>query len=272
MEYEVINLREESINGFMPTLSTYIIDDCLGSYLYRKFPAIIVCPGGGYGFCSKREAEIIALQFTAAGYHAFVLDYAVAPDNCYPEPQKNLSDAISLVRRNAEDWRVDADKIAVIGFSAGGHLAASLATMWNKEPLKTTDGLNKPNAAILSYPVISSAKGVAHEVSFDNLCGDDKDLRAKLSLETQVDSDTPPCFIWHTYADATVPVENSLRFASALNNAKIPFEMHIFPDGPHGLSVSNHITANEANRNVPEVQVWVELAVKWLNRTFNYGD
>lgn len=269
MKYEVINLRKEQINGFMPTLTAYILDECMDYDSSKKHPAMIVCPGGGYKYCSKREAEAIALQFSAAGYHAFVLDYAVAPDNCYPEPQKNLSDAISLVRKNAADWRVDADKIAVIGFSAGGHLAASLATMWNKEPLKIADGSNKPNAAILSYPVISSVEGVAHTGSFDNLCGADKELRAKMSLETQVDSDTPPCFIWHTFSDETVPVENSLRFADALNNAKIPFEMHIFPNGPHGLSLSNHITANNKDFNVAEVQIWVDLAIKWLNNLFN---
>lgn len=272
MKYKVINLREEPINGFMPTLTTYLIDDCLGAGAKRKFPGIIVCPGGGYSFCSKREAEVIALQFSAAGYHAFVLDYAVAPANSYPEPQKNLSDAINLVRKNAEEWGVEADKIAVIGFSAGGHLAASLATMWNKEPLKREDGLNKPNAAILSYPVISSVEGVGHMGSFDSLCGDDKELRARLSLETQVDSDTPPCFIWHTFQDAGVPVENSLRFANSLNKAKIPFEMHIFPNGPHGLSLANHQTAVIPEVNVPEVRIWIELAVKWLNRTFNYGN
>ena len=268
MKYEVINLREESINGFMPTLTAYILNECFDSNTNITHPAMIVCPGGGYGFCSKREAEVIALQFSAAGYHAFVLDYAIAPANHYPEPQKNLSDAISLVRKNAKEWRVDPDKIAVIGFSAGGHLAASLATMWNKEPLKQADGLNKPNAAILSYPVISSVEGVGHMGSFDNLCGDDKELRAKLSLETQVDSDTPPCFIWHTFTDTVVPVENSLRFANALNCVKVPFEMHIFPNGPHGLSLSNHITAGTPDCNVPEVQVWVELAVKWLNNLF----
>ncbi len=272
MKHEVINLRKEPINDFMPTLTAYILDECMDTDSRRKLPAMIVCPGGGYSFRSKREGEVIALQFSAAGYHAFVLDYAVAPDNCYPEPQKNLSDALSIVRKNAEEWRIDPDKIALIGFSAGGHLAASLATMWNKEPLKTGNGINKPNAAILSYPVISSVEGVSHMGSFDNLCGDDRELRAKLSLETQVDTDTPPCFIWHTYSDQTVPVENSLRFANALNKAKIPFEMHIFPDGPHGLALSNYITAKEENFNVPEAQVWVELAVKWLNRTFNYGN
>lgn len=268
MKYEVINLREEPINGFMPTLTTYLLDDCIGAASGRKFPAMIVCPGGGYCNCCKREAEIVALQFSAAGFHAFVLDYAVAPDNHYPEPQNNLSNAISLVRKNAEQWRVDPNKIAVIGFSAGGHLAASLATMWNKEPLKTVDGSNKPNAAILSYPVISSVEGVSHVGSFDSLCGEDKELRAKMSLETQVDADTPPCFIWHTVTDQSVPVENSLRFATALNKEKVPFEMHIFPEGPHGLSLANHITANDENYNRPEVQVWVELSIRWLNKLF----
>ena len=275
MKYQVLNLREEPINGFMPTLTTYVLDETMDQDSGRKLPAIVVCPGGGYGMCSKREAEIIAMQFTAAGYHAFVLNYAVAPANHYPEPQKNLSDAISLVRENAEEWRVDKDKIAVIGFSAGGHLAASVTTMWNKEPLNTYNGTNKPNAAILAYPVISSEEGVGHMGSFYSLCGEDnKELIARMSLETQVDSDTAPCFIWHTFTDTVVPVENSLRFATALNKAKIPFEMHIFPDGPHGASIANHITAPDDYKEyiVPEAQIWVKLAVDWLNRTFNYGN
>ncbi len=272
MKYEVINLKKEPVNGFMPTLTALVLDDCFDTDSKRKLPAVIVCPGGGYSYCSKREAEIIALQFSAAGYHTFVLDYAVAPDNHYPEPQMNLSDALSLLRENADEWRIDKDKIALVGFSAGGHLAATLATMWNKEPLNTKNGANKPNAVILSYPVISSAEGVAHKGSFDNLCGEDIKLRERMSLETQVDSDTPPCFIWHTYSDQSVPVENSLRFANSLNKAKIPFELHIFPDGPHGLALSNYVTAKEEIFNVPEVRIWVELAKKWLGKIFNYGN
>ncbi len=268
MKYEVFNLREEPINGFMPTLTAYIINDD-STYPEKRYrPAVLVCPGGGYGFCSEREAEPIALQYMAAGYCAFVLDYAIAPANCYPEPQKNASDAIQLIRKNAEEWGIDKDKIAIAGFSAGGHLAASLATMWDEEPIKTADGSNKPNAAILCYPVISSDPEITHQGSFDNLCRDDRELMKKLSLENQVSDKTCPCFLWHTFEDDLVPVENSLRFAEALKKAGGSCELHIFPHGWHGLALANSDTANSDGGIVERVQEWVPLSIKWLNDLF----
>lgn len=268
---KVINLSDKELNGFMPTLTTYIISDNSGYATPRKRPAVIVCPGGGYEFCSEREAEPIALQYMAAGMCAFVLDYAVAPKNKYPEAQKNLSDAIRLVRQNADEWGIDKDKIAVCGFSAGGHLAASLATMWDEEPIKTPDASNKPNAAILSYPVISSDRAVWHQGSFENLCGDDEQLMARMSLENQVSEKTPPCFIWHTFTDTSVPVENSLLFALALKKAGVSCEMHIFPKGPHGLALANSDTAPASDNINVRVAQWVELSVKWLNDLFDKG-
>ena len=270
MKYQVYNLREKEIDGFMPKLTAYVIDDNHTDTVENrtlKRPAIIVCPGGGYGFKSVREGEPIALQFMAAGYVSFVLDYAVAPIR-YPEPQKNLSDAISFVRKNADEWGIDKDKIAVIGFSAGGHLAGSVATMWDEEPLKTPDGSNKPNAAILSYPVISSDPRIAHMGSFDNLCGDDEELKKKMSLETRVTEKTPPCFIWHTFDDNTVHSENSLVFAKAMRDKNIPFELHIFPKGVHGLALCNTDTANGEWMYNPYVSDWVPMSIKWLNNLF----
>ena len=266
---KVFNLRKEEINGFMPTLTTYILDDCSTYPEKRKRPAIVVCPGGGYAFCSEREAEPVALQFTAAGIHAFVLDYAVAPKNKYPEAQKNASDAIRLIREHADEWGIDKDKIAICGFSAGGHLAASIATLWDEEPIAVPDKSNRPNAAILCYPVISSVEGVGHEGSFDNLCGADTELRKAMSLETRVSDKTPPCFLWHTFNDGCVPVENSLLFALALKKAGVSCELHVFPDGPHGLSIANSDTAGSENMIVERVQEWVGLAVKWLNDLFD---
>ncbi len=270
MKYEVLNLRDKEIDGFMPTLTAYMIDDNHTDEVAlrtQKKPAIVVCPGGGYAMRSVREAEPVALQFMAAGYSAFVLDYAISPTK-YPEPQKNLSDAVSLIRKNADEWGIDKDKIAVIGFSAGGHLAGSLATMWDEEPLKTKDSLNKPNAAILSYPVISSDPEIAHLGSFECLCGDDEELKKKMSLETRVTKKTPPCFIWHTFTDDLVNVKNSLVFANALKDNDIPFELHIFPQGPHGLSICNTDTATCEVNLSPYVGKWVSLAIDWLNELF----
>ena len=266
---KVYNLSEEEVNGFMPTLTTYILDDNSTYPQLRKRPAVVVFPGGGYEFCSKREAEPVALQFMAAGMHAFVLDYAVAPKNRYPEALKNASDAIRLVRAHADEWGIDKDKIAVCGFSAGGHLAASIATLWDEDPIAVADKSNRPNAAILCYPVISSEKDVAHIGSFVNLCGEDIQLQKAMSLENRVSKKTPPCFLWHTFTDSCVPVENSLLFALALKKAGVSCEMHIFPEGPHGLSIANSDTAGNENMIVERVQEWVNLAVKWLDDLFD---
>ncbi|MBQ8588724.1 MAG: alpha/beta hydrolase [Clostridia bacterium] len=268
MRHIKFDLRNEPINGFMPTLTAYIIDDCTELKKSKKKPAVLICPGGGYSGCSIREGEPVALQYMAAGYHAFVLNYATAPHNYYPEPFKNVSDAIVLIRDHADEWHLDSNKIAVAGFSAGGHLAATLATLWNTEPMKTDDRNNRPDAAILCYPVISSDDTIAHKGSFDNLCRDDIALRKSLSLETRVTADTPPCFLWHTFDDDTVPVENSLRFATALKKAGVSCEMHIFPSGVHGLSVSNIDTAPIPECINKRAADWIELSVKWLNDLF----
>lgn len=267
MIYKKLDLRKEAINGFMPTLTAYILNDDSGNEQRGPRPAVVIAPGGGYGHCSKREAEPVALRYMAAGYHAFVLDYAVKP-NRYPEALTNISDAVSLVRENADEWGVDKNAVAVMGFSAGGHLAGSLATMWDEEPVKRADGKNRPDAAILCYPVISSEEGVAHQGSFDALCGDDTDLREKMSLEKRVTEKTPPCFIWHTFEDPVVPVMNSLVFATALKKANVSCEMHIFPHGGHGLSVADEESATFPEQVVERVQDWVDLSVKWLDDLF----
>jgi len=269
MEFMKFDLREKEINGFMPTLTAYIIDDCTERKNLKKKPAILICPGGGYRMCCKREGEPIALQYMAAGYHAFVLDYATAPDNSYPEPLKNVSDAMILIRDHADEWNLDNNKIAVAGFSAGGHLAASLATMWNEEPIRASGKSNRPNAAVLCYPVISSDEAIAHRGSFENLCSGHIEQMDNLSLEKRVTSDTPPCFIWHTFDDAVVPVENSFVFAMALKRAGVSCEMHIFPTGPHGLSVANVDTASFPDFINKSVEEWVLLSVKWLNALFD---
>lgn len=203
MIHKIINLREET-NGFIPTLTTYILDDPMEGRAKR--PAVVICPGGGYEFCSPREAEPIAMQFNAAGFHAFVLNYSVKPFK-FPRALEELSMSVAMVRENAEEWMIEKNKIAVCGFSAGGHLACSLGMFWNTDIVKRDDQANKPNAMILAYPVISSGT-FAHEGSFNNLC-ETEEQKKYTSLETQTSKDTPPAFIWHTFEDACVPVENS---------------------------------------------------------------
>ncbi len=241
-------------------LETYIIKDPLENN--RKRPVIVVCPGGGYVSRAEREAEPIALAFNAAGFHAAVVYYSI--NTAYPAALENLSEAVCIIRDNAKDWNIDTDKVIVCGFSAGGHLAASLGVLWNsEEKIIRQDKKNKPNGMILSYPVIT-AGGYAHRGSIDVLAKGNKDIEEKVSLEKQVGKDAPPAFIWHTFSDECVPVENSLLLASALAKEKIPTELHIFPKGDHGLSLANEWVATSKAGIVPEVQQWINMAIRWV--------
>ena len=159
------------------------------------------------------------------------------------------------------------------GFSAGGHLAASLGVFWNTEELAGITGMEneriRPNGMILNYPVITSGE-VGHEESFRNLLGDRyEELKDRMSLEFQVTEDTPRTFIWHTFEDQTVLLDNTLLFVQALYKKGIPVEYHVFPQGPHGIGLANELTANENGRGIARAwEPWSELAGKWLNREF----
>ncbi|WP_125767587.1 alpha/beta hydrolase [Lapidilactobacillus wuchangensis] len=252
----------------------YVLDNSEEMDINRRRPAILVIPGGGYVMTSDREAEPVAIKMLSKGYQAFILRYNVAPVH-YPASLLEIASSVKLIRDNAEAWHVDPDKIIVAGFSAGGHLAANLATAWNSKLLKDYGYQSadiKPNGLLLGYSVISSGK-YAHVDSFKNLLGDDYDneaIRESVSLEKQVTADTPATFLWHTYTDDCVPVENTLLFADALKKANVPFEMHIFPKGGHGLSIATAETAIPNGYGIqPEVSVWPDLFATWVKNTFN---
>jgi acetyl esterase/lipase len=260
--------------GSMPDtkLVTYI-QDYSPEMGMQKRPMILICPGGGYGYTSDREAESIALQFLAMGYHACVLRYSCAPVQ-YPVALMELASAMVLIRGNVEEWHIDADKIIVLGCSAGGHLAASYGMFWKEDMIAQAIGLKgpdrellRPDGMILCYPVITS--GVfAHRGSFENLLGDrQEELGEKMSLEKQVNGDTPPAFIWHTFTDESVPVENSLLLASAMRKAGISTELHIYAKGGHGLALANELTATRDGGAIQkECQSWISLAHTWVEQ------
>jgi len=256
------NLPYKALNDFRPTLTTYLIES--------KAPrgAVLICPGGGYFFTSPREAEPIALQFNAAGFHAFVLNYSVAPHK-HPQPLWDVSRAMCIIRNNALLWNIESENIAVCGFSAGGHLAASLGVHWNHPSLENVEGItpgeNKPNKLILSYPVITSGKH-AHRGSFENLLGTSPTMAMLnfMSLENHISSLTPPTFIWHTFEDGAVPVENTLLFVNGLQRHHIPYELHIFPQGGHGVSLAIEETSDEPKQCIPHVAHWMPLCIEWL--------
>ena len=265
--WEGLEIYQEASDGFHPSLTTYILNG------EQTRGLVLICPGGGYHFTSPREAEAVAMQFTSAGFHAAVLSYSVAPHR-HPQPLLDVSRATCLIRENAEGWQVDPQKIAVCGFSAGGHLAASLGVHWNKPYLQNTPGIqpgmNRPNALILSYPVITSGE-FRHAGSFQNLLGENPEpsLLEEVSLERQVSIHTPPTFLWHTVADLSVPMENSLLFAQALRKHQVPFELHIYPDGVHGLSLAIEETATPEHLPDAHVAGWMRLCLEWLSNVFS---
>lgn len=242
-------------------------------------PAMLICPGGGYEFTSEREAEPVAKEYLGANYHAFVLYYCVGEKAKDFGPLLQLAATMAHIRRHAEEWHVDPDKIAVSGFSAGGHLAASLGTLYDDEKFLHTWKLSKaadfggtsvsirPDAMVLGYPVIT-ADEFAHRGSIEHVSGANEGSNAYsyFNLEKHVDENTPQTFLWHTSEDDCVPVENSLRFATALSAAKVPFELHILPFGGHGMSVCTGEVGSEDAYN----RRWVAWSIEWLNRIFKF--
>lgn len=249
-------------------LQTYFMEP--SDEFYDKVrPAILLMPGGAYRFTSDREAEPIALRLNAMGYQVAVLRYSCAPA-AFPQALLECAAAFRFLKENADEYYINKERIITMGFSAGGHLAASLGIFWN-HPLVTNvfhDTTLRPFAQILCYPVISSG-AMAHEESFRNLLQKDYDepqLRQLVSLERQVHNEVPRTFIWHTYSDPTVPVANSLLFASALVNAGVLCEFHMYDKGPHGLATAGRLTRrSDGEKLQPECESWMPLLETWLN-------
>ena len=232
-------------------------------------PAALILPGGGYHFISEREGEPVATRFLNEGYSAFVLEYSLK--TAYPAPLLEACMATAYIRENAERYGIDPGQVCAVGFSAGGHLTGLLATIFDDANIRQALGerakLARPDAAILSYPVITLREEFTHGETAGNISGGDPSLRARLSIENLVNERSVPAFFWHTSEDTAVPVVNSLLAAEAYRKAGIPFELHVFEKGWHGLSVAS-IEVNP-EENLPKVEhaaVWMDLAFTWLKK------
>lgn len=269
MIYEKIYLHENEKDVY---LEYFGCDD----FEKQKRPAILICPGGGYEFCWQGEGGPIARFFESKGFNCAVLMYSTKEkaSMLMPKASRPLLEAsmsVSLMRKNADKWNILSDKIAVIGFSAGGHVAGSLGTLWDDDSifefLDIERGSNKPNALILSYSVLRSDE-YAHRGSFDALLGEykeNKELLEKYDITKQVSEKTPPTFLWHTYDDGAVAVENSIEFCKQMRlKSNNKCELHIFYEGVHGSS----LCTGEVGHRIDHNAHWSELCAEWLKAVF----
>lgn len=251
-------------SGDVPTITVWLAPPDLATGA-----AVVICPGGGYGFlATEHEGEEVAAWLNSIGVAGIMLKYRLAPRYHHPAPLQDAQRAVRLVRHHAAEWSIDPKRVGILGFSAGGHLASTAATHFDPGHPEAADPVDRlssrPDFAILVYPVIALATEFGHAGSRTNLLGDTPDpaLLASLSNETQVTKETPPTFLTHTTEDSAVPPQNSMLFASALRQAGVPFELHLFEKGVHGLGLGT----GWKGRIDPEpgFQAWPKLCETWL--------
>ena len=232
----------------------------------RRFPAVLILPGGAYQWVSPREAEPVAMRFISRGFSCFILNYSCAPSR-FPTALREAAMAMRFIRSRSDELHVDPNHVAALGFSAGGHLCGTLGTMFDGEEVSdiADPSVICPDALILCYPV-SVSQGRTHVDSFVNLCGDDAALMDRLSLDKLIRRDMKPVFLWHTRTDDSVPVDGTLRLASALAEKDVPFSLHVLSSGRHGLATADDLVYRRDN--LPPVSDgvsdWPELAVRFL--------
>lgn len=251
-----------TVPGFLEAkLEGYLLDCAITLGQEKARPAVLVCPGGGYVYCSPREGEPVALSYAARGFHAFVLTYSTGWDAADFAPLKEVSWAIGYIREHAAEWNIAPDKIAVCGFSAGGHLALASGLLAE----------NKPNAMILGYPATSAPNMPGMDFMLKLLVGSHEvtnEDAARFDLVPQITKDAPPVFLAAT-AEDLLTAYGALPVAKAYSDLGMKYELHVFQYGPHGYSLANEVTADGSSQVIdPAFAQWQELSVQWLHRTF----
>lgn len=267
---ETINYLEDG----RVNLQTYIPDVLFGNQTPLR-PAMIVCPGGAWTWLAPSEGEPVALTFVKEGYVGFVLNYSIGDYSEFPNPLIEISWAIHTVREHAKEWYIDPNKIAICGFSAGSSVVSMSATQWMDsvivEKLGGTSEMYKPNAAIFAYG--ANDLSTIFDAQDENLVIPEPgkitaDRTPQIDVVNYVTEDTVPIFFYHCRYDEYVPVKNTWLLAAKLDELKLPFEMHIFESGHHGMSVCNQLTIGQEPID-ESVTMWVPLCLKWLNYRFN---
>ena len=256
--------KSETTNGILrislvrnPTLTAY-----LPAKEKATGAAVVICPGGGYGMlAASHEGSDVARKFNEQGIAAFVVKYRLPNPKTSTNPEiaplQDAQQAIRMVRKRAEEWQVDPSRIGIMGFSAGGHLASTAGTHFQKAVIPNPDNISvRPDFMILVYPVISSQPGVAHQGSFDNLLGKNAspEKLKEYSNDKQITAQTPPTFLIHASDDKAVPPANSILFYQTLQQQNIPAELHIYPKGGHGFGLNNPTTPD----------IWFERCLNWM--------
>ena len=270
MRVEKIELPGAGYGATAPTLTAYVQGN-VADQASRRRPAALICPGGGYAFCSDREGEPIALALLAHGYQAFVLDYTVidaaeaAP--LLPVPQVDLARALALVRSHAAEWHVDESRLGLIGCSAGAHLCATFTALAQEDAFLARAGVCAMEARVawqvLCYPVVDLEAGWPPDpVYAARICEEGSPLR---HVQDLVSDATPPTFLWHTAVDETVPVRNAYLLAEALASHGVDHECHVFHAGRHGLSLATEQTSHYASDALPHLARWLDLALEWTD-------
>jgi acetyl esterase/lipase len=276
MLHEIIHLADRfsqlAQNGCDPQLTVYLPDNMTNmGRSDQKHPCLLICPGGGYRGVSQREGEPIAFHFLPQGYNVFILWYSVSP-NRFPTQLREVAAAMELIYENAEEWQCDTEKIAIMGFSAGGHLAAHYSNAYNWPEVREMFPESKPvNASLLCYPVITADPKHAHLGSFRNLLGKEElteEEQLRFSCDQMVTDQTPPTFLWHTRQDQAVPVMNTLLYGQALAEHNVPFAAYIYPEGVHGLATVDSVTNDELSPASMQAKDWLNAAQKWLSFIF----
>ena len=261
--YRYFGLERTSNGGYLDVL----VPPVLTEIKPKLRPAMLVIAGGAYVFVAPRESGTVALQYAANGYATFALQYSIKVP--YPTALLEACMAVIYMRENADMYNVDVNHVAAIGFSAGGHLAASLANLYDEKEiqsvLKDRTKLARIDAVLLSYPVITMGEYTDKQTR-KVITGENEELAMRLSLENRVTKNSPPAFIWHTYEDNVVPVENALLYASACRKAGVPFALHVFEHGWHGLSLCSEETNDQtdADKELSNVGKWFDLSLDWL--------
>ena len=301
MYFEKVYLHESQGRKDV-TLTCYVLDkspEIPGSSIR---PAVLICPGGAYLGCSDREGEPVAMAFAAMGYHTFVLRYStynegkgmspvevkdVKPHCVHPGPMKDIGAAMLFIKNHAAEWNLDAEKIAICGFSAGGHNCAMYSVYWDKPVL--SEYAVRPAAAILGYPLtdyLGLAEMVFEREKQENTEERSSGLFTQVSLAflgtknpspqqllevsppRLVDANTPPTFIWFTAEDETVPVQQAYAMANGLANNNIPHELHVFEKGLHGMSLATAASAGGPQLINQDAAQWMPLCGAWLAKHF----